>query len=93
MKNDALKMDFTKQVSNLIGLAGAYGVSLADIAGVVSLPIWVAIVSALAGVGLTVALALIRLGEARIKMAEAKRLEIENEKLEHENTITPSNIP
>lgn len=86
-------MDFTKQVSNLIGLTGAYGVSLADITGVVTLPAWVAIVSALAGVGLTVALALIRLGEARIRMAEAKRIEIENEKMEHENTITNTSIP
>lgn len=86
-------MDFTKWFSNGLGLAGAYGVSLADLTGAVSMPSWVGIVSALAGASLTVTLAMIRLAEARIKMAEARRKEIENEKFEHEDENTPSNIP
>lgn len=85
MKNEP-RMETTKWLSNLIGLAGAYGVSLADFTGAVAMPAWVGIVSALAGASLTVTLAMIRLAEARKKMAEAKRLEIENQKLEYENT-------
>jgi len=79
---------FKDWLANSVGMAGAYSVSLAEITGIMPMPLWVAIVSALAGVFLTFALAMIRIAEARIKMAEARRKEIENQKLEDENTDT-----
>ena len=75
-----------KGVSNALAVFGAYGISLAEFTGMVDLPLWVGVFSALAGTVLTGTLILIRLAEFRLKMAEARRAEMENEKYEHENT-------
>ncbi len=77
-----------KGVSNALAVFGAYGISLAEFTGMVDLPLWVGIFSALAGTVLTGTLILIRLAEFRLKMAEAKRAELENEKFEHGNENT-----
>lgn len=65
-------------LTNGAGLIGSYGVSLAEFTNAVPLPQWFGIVSAGAGVFLTFSLASIRMAEARKRMAQAKRLEIEN---------------
>jgi len=77
-----------KGVSNALAVFGAYGISLAEFTGAVDLPMWVGVFSALAGTVLTGTLILIRLAEFRLKMAEARRMELENEKYEHGNENT-----
>ena len=78
-----------KGVSNALAVFGAYGISLAEFTGAVDLPLWVGVISALAGTGLTITLIMIRYAEYRKTIAEAHRLEMENEKYEHdENTNT-----
>jgi len=77
-----------KGISNALAVFGAYGISLAEFTGAVDLPMWVGVFSALAGTVLTGTLILIRLAEFRLKMAEARRAELENEKYEHESGNT-----
>lgn len=81
--NDPRMNSLKDWLPNLVGLIGTYGVTLADFTGAVILPTWVGVISALAGASLTFSLVAIRIAEARGKMAEARRKEIENEKLEH----------
>jgi len=70
-------------MSNWIGLAGSYGISFADLTGIVQgLPDWVGIISAMAGALLTAGLAAVRFAEARIKMADARKKELELKKHE-----------
>ena len=73
-----------KGVSNALAVFGAYGISLAEFTGAVDLPLWVGVISALAGTGLTITLIMIRYAEYRKTLAEAHRLEMENEKWEHD---------
>lgn len=74
-----------KGISNALAVFGAYGISLAEFTGAVDLPLWVGVLSALAGTVLTGTLILIRMAEFRLKMAEARRLELENEQYEHDH--------
>ena len=74
-----------KGISNALAVFGAYGISLAEFTGAVDLPLWVGVISALAGTGLTITLIMIRYAEYRKTIAEAHRLEMENEKYEHDN--------
>lgn len=82
-----------KGFANALAVFGAYGISLAEFTGAVDLPMWVGVFSALAGTVLTGTLILIRLAEFRLKMAEARRMELENENYEHgrEHTDTTTN--
>lgn len=74
-----------KGLSNALAVFGAYGISLAEFTGAVDLPLWVGVFSALAATALTVSLIFLRIAEVRMKNAEARRVELENEQYEHDH--------
>ena len=84
LRNDETRMEL-KGISNALAVFGAYGISLAEFTGAVDLPLWVGVISALAGTVLTGTLILIRWAEFRLKMAEARKQELENEQYEHDH--------